>query len=94
VALVRRALEDPGLRGALNVVAPGCVRNAELTRTLAALVGRRAILPAPAFAVKAALGPLAGELLGSRRVLPRRAEALGHAFAHPALEGALQEELR
>ncbi len=94
VALVRRALEDPDLRGALNVVAPGCVRNAELTQTLAALLGRPAILPAPAFAVKVALGPLAGELLGSRRVVPRRAEALGHAFSYPALDGALREELR
>jgi hypothetical protein len=94
VALVRRALTDPELRGALNVVAPGCVRNAELTAALALRLGRRALLPAPAFAVRAALGPLAGELLGSRRVLPRRAQELGHAFAHPSLDGALRRELR
>ncbi len=94
VGLVRRALEDPDLRGAINLVAPGCVRNAELARALAARLGRPALLPAPAFAVKAALGPLAGELLGSRRVVPRRATQLGHAFAYPALESALARELR
>lgn len=93
VGLVRRALEDEGLDGPMNVVAPGCVRNAELTRALAAQLRRPALLPAPAFALRAGLGPLAGELLGSRRVVPRRAEQLGHAFAHPALEGALAREL-
>jgi uncharacterized protein (TIGR01777 family) len=93
VGLARRALEDASLVGALNVVAPGCVRNAELTRALAARLGRPALVPAPGFAVKLALGPLAGELLGSRRVVPRRAEQIGYRFAHPALEGALAREL-
>jgi len=94
VGLVRRALLDPELRGPINVVSPGCVRNAELTRALAACVHRPALLPAPAFAVKLALGPLAGELLGSRRVVPRRATQLGHAFAYRDLERALARELR
>jgi uncharacterized protein (TIGR01777 family) len=94
VGLIRRALADPTLRGAINLVAPGCVRNAELTRALALRLRRPAILPAPAFAVKAALGPLAGELLGSRRVVPQRAEQLKHPFAYPTLEGALARELR
>ena len=93
VGLARRALDDASLQGPLNVVAPGCVRNAELTRVLAARLRRRALLPAPGFAVRAALGPLAGELLGSRRVVPRRAEQLGYAFAQPGLEGALASEL-
>jgi uncharacterized protein (TIGR01777 family) len=93
VALVRRALDDAGVRGALNVAAPGCVRNAELTRELAARLRRPALLPAPGFAVRAALGPLAGELLGSRRVVPRRALELGYAFAQPTLAGALAREI-
>ena len=92
IGLARRALEDAGLRGPVNAVAPGCVRNAELTRALAARLGRRALLPAPGIAVRAALGPLAGELLGSRRVVPRRAEQIGYRFAEPALERALARE--
>jgi NAD dependent epimerase/dehydratase family enzyme len=43
--------------------------------------------------VRLALGPLAGELLASRRVVPRRAERIGYAFAQPDLEGALAREL-
>lgn len=94
VALARRALDDASLRGPLNVVAPGCVRNQELTRSLAARLGRPARLPAPGFVLRAALGPLAGELLDSRRVVPRRAERAGYAFAHPELDSALASEFQ
>ena len=93
VALVRLALDDAAVRGAMNVVAPGCVRNAELTRALAEQLGRPARLPAPALAVRLALGPLAGELLGSRHAVPARALAAGHRFAQPELTGALAREL-
>lgn len=93
VGLIERALDEPSWHGAVNASAPQPVRNAELTRTLARVLSRPALLPVPAFAVKLALGELAGELLGSRRVLPRRALEAGYAFAHSALEPALRAEL-
>ena len=90
--LVLRALEDEGWAGAFNAVAPGAVRNAEFTRILAQGVRRPAWIPVPAFALRAALGDLAGELLGSRHVIPARA-ATSYAFTHPTLARALQTEL-
>jgi len=93
VALALRAIEDVDFAGAFNLVAPAPLRNADLTRAVASAVHRPALLPAPAFAVRFALGDLAGELLGSRRVLPARARALGHPFAHPDLASALTAEL-
>jgi uncharacterized protein (TIGR01777 family) len=89
VALALRAIDDPDFAGAFNAVAPAPVRNADFTRAVASALHRPALLPAPAFAVRLALGDLAGELLGSRRVLPARALALGHRFAHPELPSAL-----
>jgi NAD dependent epimerase/dehydratase family enzyme len=74
-------------------VAPEPVRNADFTRAVARAVRRPALLPAPAFAVRLALRELSGELLGSRRVLPARAQALGHPFAFPQLASALAAEL-
>ena len=91
VALALRALDDPDFAGAFNVVAPAPVRNADFTRAVASALHRPALLPAPAFAVRLALGDLAGELLGSRRVLPTRALALGHHFVHPELASALRQ---
>jgi uncharacterized protein len=93
VGLAQRALEDVDFTGSFAAVAPHPVRNADFTRELARAVRRPALLPAPAFAVRLALGELAGELLGSRRVLPARAQALGHRFAHPDLASALAAEL-
>jgi uncharacterized protein len=94
VSLAQRALDDVDFTGAFAAVAPVPVRNEAFTRALARVLHRPALLPAPAFAVRLALGELAGELLGSRRVLPARAQALGHRFAHPELSGALAAELR
>ncbi|MCG8588998.1 MAG: TIGR01777 family oxidoreductase [Proteobacteria bacterium] len=93
VSLVLACLEGR-LTGAVNATAPGPVRNAELTRALGSVLRRPTLLPVPAFALRAGLGELAGELLGSRRVVPAAAEAAGVAFRHPDLAGALAAELR
>jgi uncharacterized protein (TIGR01777 family) len=91
--LALRALDDEGLAGPVNAVAPEAVRNADFTRALARAVSRPALLPVPAFAVRAALGEVAGELLASRLVLPARAQRAGYAFRHPALAPALAAEV-
>ena len=92
-SLIVAALRDAAYTGPLNAVAPEPVRNAELTRVLANLLHRPALFAVPAFALRAALGDLAGELLGSRRCQPRRALARGFAFAHPRIDSALRSEL-
>jgi uncharacterized protein len=93
VSLVRRAIDDGALRGPVNAVAPNPVTNAELTREVARALHRPALLAVPGFALQLALGELADELLGSRRVVPRAALERGFAFAHPTLESALRAEL-
>jgi hypothetical protein len=94
VGLILLALDADAAAGPMNAVAPEPVRNRELTRLLAAKLGRPAFLPVPAFALRAALGEIAGELLDSRRVAPRRAQALGYRFVHATLASALDAELR
>jgi uncharacterized protein len=94
VAMIRTALADDRWTGPVNAVAPNPVRNAELTRALAQAVRRPALLPVPAFALRLLLGELSDELLGSRRVVPRRAAEWGFSFAVPTLDGALEAELR
>jgi uncharacterized protein len=93
VALVVAALSDARWSGPVNAVAPAPVTNAELTRALGELLHRPTLLPVPAFAVKLALGELAGELLGSRRVVPHAALANGFQFAYQELGRALREAL-
>jgi uncharacterized protein (TIGR01777 family) len=90
--LAVRALDGPALSGEVNAVAPEPVRNAHFTRALARALHRPAFLPLPAAPLRLALGEIAGELLGSRRVLPAAAQAAGYAFAKPAIEDAFEAE--
>ena len=84
------ALESPALKGPVNVTAPKSVTNAEFTQALGRVVHRPAILPAPAFALRLALGAMADEaLLASARVIPAKLAEAGFQFAHPTLDAAL-----
>jgi uncharacterized protein (TIGR01777 family) len=85
------ALRCPDLSGPLNAVAPHPVTNAEYTRTLARVLGRRSVLAVPPLLPRLALGQFADEvLLQSARVRPAVLTAHGFAFRHPELEGALR----
>jgi uncharacterized protein (TIGR01777 family) len=92
VGLTLAVLRDETYSGPVNAVSPAPVRNRELTTVLASVLRRPAFLPAPKFALRLALGDLAEELIGSRRVVPKRALDRGYAFAHTSLRGALQTE--
>ncbi len=81
--------------GPVNVTSPQPVRNAELTRALARVLHRPALFPAPAFALRIALGGAADELLlASQRVTPKRLLDTGFDFTYPAIEDALRVALR
>lgn len=91
VGSLRMALEKNEMRGAVNIVAPQPVRNAEFTKVLAKAMHRPAIFPAPAFALRLALGGMADALLlSSQRVMPQALEKLGYRFLHADLASALK----
>jgi uncharacterized protein len=90
LGLLLFALEQPELRGPLNVTAPEPVTNADFSRALGAALGRPAVMPVPAFALKAAMGEMSEVVLGGQRVLPRRAQEAGYRFQHPELSEALR----
>jgi uncharacterized protein (TIGR01777 family) len=95
VGIVRFALANSGLAGPTNAVAPNPVQNAEFTRILAKKLHRPALFPAPAFALRLALGEMADALLlVSQRVKPPKLEQIGYRFLQPELETALAEVFR
>jgi uncharacterized protein len=94
VAVILFALDTPALAGPVNLTAPQPVTNAEFTRALGKAVHRPAILPAPAFALRLALGAMANEaLLASVRVVPAKLGNAGFQFTHPTVDAALGAEL-
>ncbi len=95
VAIIKRGLAEESIAGAVNVVAPEPVRNAEFTRALGQVMHRPAIFSAPAFALRLALAEMAdGALLASERVVPEKLNGLGFPFLQPRLKDALEEILR
>ena len=95
VELVRWAIDTPAAAGPLNLTAPTPVTNAEFTRTLGHVLHRPAFLPAPAFALRIALGEMADALLLSgQRAVPAAARELGFTFRHTHLEDALRDILQ
>ena len=93
-AILKYVLENSKVRGAVNVVSPHPVRNAEFTKVLAEIIHRPAFLGAPALALRLALGEMAdGMLLASERVQPAVLEKLGYRFVHPDLATALKSIL-
>jgi uncharacterized protein len=94
VAIFRLALETGNARGAINVVSPQPVRNAEFTHALAKALHRPALFPAPAFALRLMLGEMADALLlSSQHVVPDRLEKLGYKFLHADLGPTLSQLL-
>jgi len=58
---------------------------------LAKALHRPALFPAPAFALRLALGEMADALLlSSQRVAPQKLEQLGYPFVHSDLKSALE----
>jgi uncharacterized protein (TIGR01777 family) len=94
VKVLRAAIDDARWNGALNLVSPEPVRNSDFTRVLASVLHRPAICPAPAFALRLALGEMADALLlSSQRVLPECLRQYGYAFRYENLEAALHAVL-
>lgn len=91
VAVVRRALDDERVVGAVNATTPAPVTNAELTRALGRALRRPAALAVPRPVLSAVLGAgMTAELvMASQRATPARLVDLGHEFAHPDIDHAL-----
>jgi uncharacterized protein (TIGR01777 family) len=94
-AILRLAIENTNITGALNVVSPQPLTNADFTKILAATLRRPALFPAPAFALRLILGEMADALLlSSQRVQPAQLQKLNYQFSHPDLAAALTSMLK
>ena len=82
-------LENKGISGSVNLTSPNPVTNQEFTSALARALRRPALLPAPAFALKLALGGFSTEILGSKKVLPNVLQEAGFNFDFPHIGPAL-----
>jgi len=83
------------LSGPVNVVSPEPVCQRDFARSLAAAVGRPALIPTPALVVRMAMGREAADalVLASQRVVPAKLLGSGFSFRLPRLADALNHLL-
>ena len=81
-------LEKP-ISGAVNLTGPNPVTNQEFTSALARALHRPALFPAPAIALKIALGGFSSEILGSKKVIPNVLSEAGFEWDYPHISSAL-----
>ena len=93
VRAARFLLDHAEVSGPANLTAPAPVTNTEFTAALGRAAHRPALLRVPAPLLRAGLGELSSELLGSARVLPARLLAAGFTFRYPGIDAALAAAL-
>ncbi|MCB0187493.1 MAG: TIGR01777 family oxidoreductase, partial [Caldilineaceae bacterium] len=89
VRAIQHLLTHENASGAYNLAAPNPVTNKSFSQILGAQMGRPALLPAPAFALKAVLGEMSTILLDGQRALPEKLEESGYVFTFPTAQEAL-----
>ena len=83
-------LMESRISGPVNLTSPNPVTNQEFTAALARAMHRPALFPAPAFALKLALGGFSTEILGSKKVVPEALTNDGFSFDYPHVSKALE----
>lgn len=78
------------ISGPVNLTSPNPVTNQEFTAALARAMKRPALFPAPAIALKIALGGFSSEVLGSKKVMPNALTDAGFKWDYPHISTALQ----
>lgn len=86
------AMENQRVEGVYNVAAPHPVRNRDLVKAAAKAMRQPALfIPAPAFALRVALGEMSTAILNSNRIASEKAMQAGFSFQYPELEQALKQ---
>ncbi|HSV45855.1 MAG TPA: TIGR01777 family oxidoreductase [Ramlibacter sp.] len=89
VGLLRFAIEQQTLSGAVNAVAPELASQTTFAREMAAAFGRKVVLRVPGWALQAALGEMSELLRCGQWAVPTAALAAGYRFRQRSLRGAM-----
>ncbi len=83
-------IDRPELTGPVNVVGPDPARQRDIASEIGRQLRRPAVLPAPAIALRLAVGEFAADIVGSQRVIPQRLVEAGFVHEHGTLPEAVR----
>ena len=91
IGSIYHAICDDRVSGPFNVTAPNPLTNRDFAKTLGRVISRPALIPAPAFGLRLALGEMADALLlSSTRVIPSVLQKTGYEFRFAQADEALR----
>ena len=93
LAVVQWAASNEQASGPYNLTIPQPTTNAEFSDALAAALHRPRFLRAPAAILRAALGELAGQLVGDMYAIPKRLTDSGFIFSDPTVNDVVGSAL-
>ena len=94
VDAILHLLAKPNLVGPVNMTAPTPLTNRDFAKTLGKVLGRPAVVPVPAFALRMVFGTEGAAMVQSgQRVLPARLIGSGFRFSFSEVEPALRHLL-
>ncbi|SMX75077.1 hypothetical protein BAURA86_00580 [Brevibacterium aurantiacum] len=83
-------VREQSVVGPVNFVSPDPRRNKDVIATIARRLHRPALFPAPAVALRSALGGFASDLLSSSCITPRALKQAGFTFNYPTIGDAAE----
>jgi len=91
VEMILYSLTHENVSGAVNAVAPSPSTNAEFSKALGKALHRPAFMPAPAIALKIAMGEMSELVLASQKVEAKKITDAGFVFKFPQIQEALND---
>lgn len=90
IKAIEYLIENSKISGPVNLTAPNPATNAEVTKAMAKVLRRPALLNVPSFALEIVLGEFSQEVLGSNRVIPKVLLESGFKFTDPDIVSAIK----
>ena len=90
IGAILHLLDRPDVTGPVNLTAGQPARQKEIAKALGRVLHRPAVLPAPSFALRAAIGGFASEVLGGQRITGDRLRESGYQLIHGDLDTAIR----
>jgi len=89
-AAIQFILETDRLRGPFNFCGPNPTRYRDMAKTLGEVLNRPAVMPAPAFMIRLAMGEFGNVFLASQRTIPDKLLHHGFSFKYPDIKDAIR----
>ena len=90
MAAVQFIFDNDQIDGPVNFCAPNPIQYRDLAKTLAEALKRPALMPAPAFLIRLAMGECGDVFLASQRTIPDKLLDHGFSFQYPDIQDAIR----